>query len=284
MGLWGGVATPNQIRTFILPSWLLPLWPNRLTPRDRVWERAKRERADCFRRTVVILSSRYLSVRSFHPARSIMSGSVSLCSPSPSIPSRAGGTEVRWQGTEVNWWLGPTSHVLRSPSSSITSVLCHAFSTPPLLLTFILVPGSPRLRRLRRRERWTGRGWTRRRWEAKRDGTRWEENWKTDRAVSMSLRFPHTRLFPRHFVPPGRHFLAPYGSLVIYSQSSLRSSACGAYGWSEWTVWTDLRDVREAGRSLTSRSRFLSLVPFRPEGGMGERNEEWRGGVKDRRR
>ena len=100
-----------------------------------VWERAKRERADCFRRTVVILSSRYLSVRSFHPARSIMSGSVSLCSPSPSIPSRAGGTEVRWQGTEVNWWLGPTSHVLRSPSSSITSVLCHAFSTPPLLLT-----------------------------------------------------------------------------------------------------------------------------------------------------
>lgn len=23
------------IRTFILPSWLLPLWPNRLTPRDR---------------------------------------------------------------------------------------------------------------------------------------------------------------------------------------------------------------------------------------------------------
>ena len=24
-----------MIRTFILPSWLLPLWPNRLTPRDR---------------------------------------------------------------------------------------------------------------------------------------------------------------------------------------------------------------------------------------------------------
>lgn len=27
---WG-----RGIRTFILPSWLLPLWPNRLTPRDR---------------------------------------------------------------------------------------------------------------------------------------------------------------------------------------------------------------------------------------------------------
>ena len=25
----------GRIRTFILPSWLLPLWPNRLTPRDR---------------------------------------------------------------------------------------------------------------------------------------------------------------------------------------------------------------------------------------------------------
>ena len=52
-------------------------------------------------------------------------------------------------------------------------------------------------------------------------------------ATLMSFHPSHTRLFPRHFVPPGRHFLAPYGSLVIYSQSSLRSSACGAYGWSK---------------------------------------------------
>lgn len=34
----GTLPTPHQIRTFILPSWLLPLWPNRLTPRDR-WNR-----------------------------------------------------------------------------------------------------------------------------------------------------------------------------------------------------------------------------------------------------
>lgn len=32
---WEKRAEHNQIRTFILPSWLLPLWPNRLTPRDR---------------------------------------------------------------------------------------------------------------------------------------------------------------------------------------------------------------------------------------------------------
>ena len=37
-------------------------FPSHWDPRH---ERAKRERADCFRRTVVILSSRYLSVRSF---------------------------------------------------------------------------------------------------------------------------------------------------------------------------------------------------------------------------
>ena len=87
-------------------------------------------------------------------------------------------------------------------------------------------------------------------------------------SVGGSVRIP-SHMFPVHplLTPVGSlRFTSFLPSLVaLFVRLSLRNGR-------RWTVWTDLRDVREAGRSLTSRSRFLSLVPFRPEGGMGERN------------
>ena len=89
-------------------------------------------------------------------------------------------------------------------------------------------------------------------------------------SVGGSVRIP-SHMFPVHplLTPVGSlRFTSFLPSLVaLFVRLSLRNGR-------RWTVWTDLRDVREAGRSLTSRSRFLSLVPFRTGGRNGWEERE----------
>lgn len=87
------------------------------------------------------------------------------------------------------------------------------------------------------------------------------EDFTGETRLFTCVSYSHTRLFPRHFVPPGRHFLAPYGSLVIYSQSSLRSSACGAYGWSKWTVWMNDRQTQGGSDEWQQRTGWTDFQP-----------------------
>ena len=171
-------AEHNQIRTFILPSWLLPLWPNRLTPRDRGvrWVKGTEHRWNELRPTRQVKREQHEdSLRSCcWPSHSFTVLGL-VMSPLPLTSHPVGTREPSGVSPRYEWWttwgewvrmgrVGGGRWVSRRPVSSRSGMRSGGTRVtvrPSLYVSFPFSPSFtpyPRRRRYAVRTEWRGDG------------------------------------------------------------------------------------------------------------------------------